>query len=63
LALLEIGVQNGGSHHIWSQLFSKSTHIIGCYINPACSQLKYDSSNINVIIGDLKQPSTLSTNA
>ncbi|KPY85512.1 class I SAM-dependent methyltransferase [Pseudomonas syringae pv. tagetis] len=61
LALLEIGVQNGGSLDIWSQFFSKATHIIGCDINPACSQLKYVSSNINVIIGDINQPSTLSS--
>jgi hypothetical protein len=61
LALLEIGVQNGGSLDIWSRYFPKATHIIGCDINPACSQLEYASGNINIIIGDINQPNTLSS--
>lgn len=59
--LLEIGVQNGGSLEIWSQYFQYANHIIGCDINPSCSQLDYVSKNVNIVIGDINQPETLST--
>lgn len=53
LNLLEIGVQNGGSLAIWGQYFHFAEHIVGCDINQACDQLKYDDNRINVVVGDV----------
>lgn len=50
--LLEIGVQNGGSLEIWSQYFTNARKFIGCDIDPACAQLRYDDPRIAVVIGD-----------
>ncbi|OBS41345.1 class I SAM-dependent methyltransferase [Pseudomonas syringae] len=53
VSLLEIGIQNGGSLEIWSKLFPYSKIIVGCDINPDCAQLKYDSENIKLLIGNI----------
>lgn len=50
--LLEIGIQNGGSLEIWSRYFGGATAIIGCDINPACAQLRYDDTRVHVFVGD-----------
>ncbi|HLE57931.1 MAG TPA: class I SAM-dependent methyltransferase, partial [Rhodothermia bacterium] len=52
VALLEIGVQNGGSLEIWSAFFPSATHLVGCDINPDCAQLVFDDPRIAVVIGD-----------
>ncbi|MGC8979624.1 glycosyltransferase family 2 protein [Caldisericum sp.] len=52
IALLEIGVQNGGSLEIWSKYFHKDSILIGIDIEEKCRYLKYNNSNIKVIIGD-----------
>ncbi|RYX89516.1 MAG: class I SAM-dependent methyltransferase [Comamonadaceae bacterium] len=52
IRLLEIGIQNGGSLEIWSKYFSKAKNIVGCDINPNCTQLTYSGSNIKVVVGD-----------
>ncbi|GKQ46652.1 class I SAM-dependent methyltransferase [Pseudomonas syringae pv. actinidifoliorum] len=54
IRLLEIGVQNGGSLEIWNQFFTEAKIIVGCDINPACAQLKYNSEKVHVVIGDVK---------
>ncbi|RMS23795.1 class I SAM-dependent methyltransferase [Pseudomonas syringae] len=54
--LLEIGIQNGGSLELWGELFSNASLIVGCDINPACAQINYESENINIVIGDVKDP-------
>lgn len=56
ISLLEIGIQNGGSLEIWSQYFSNAKHLIGCDINPDCSNLLYDDTRISVIVGDANAP-------
>ncbi|MBS0344776.1 MAG: class I SAM-dependent methyltransferase, partial [Proteobacteria bacterium] len=50
--LLEIGIQNGGSLEIWAKYFSNATAIVGCDINPACSQLRYTDERIHVVVDD-----------
>ncbi|WP_346796469.1 hypothetical protein R5M92_13420 [Halomonas sp. Bachu 37] len=57
--LLEIGVQNGGSLEIWAKYFTQAQQIVGCDINPACAQLSYTNSKINVVVGDVNQDDTL----
>jgi hypothetical protein len=52
ISLLEVGIQNGGSLEIWAQYFPQAKKIIGCDINPACSQLTYSEENIQVVVGD-----------
>ena len=52
ISILEIGVQNGGSLEIWADYFKFADHIIGCDINPACLDLKFQSPRIQLIIGD-----------
>jgi len=56
--LLEIGVQNGGSLEVWRKYFSNAEKIIGCDINPACANLKYDDPEIVVVIGDANTDET-----
>lgn len=50
--LLEIGIQNGGSLEIWGQYFASATHLVGCDIDPACSQLVYDDPRVSVVVAD-----------
>ena len=52
IALLEIGVQNGGSLEVWSEFFPAATRLIGCDINPLCAQLVFDDQRIAVVVGD-----------
>jgi hypothetical protein len=53
VALLEIGVQNGGSLETWAAYFGKGRLFLGCDIDPKCSLLKYDDPRINVLIGNI----------
>jgi|GEM_PF-665891 len=56
--LLEIGIQNGGSLEVWSDYFSRASHLIGCDINPDCARLRYDDPRISVIVGDANTETT-----
>lgn len=56
--LLEIGVQNGGSLEVWSQYFPSASRLIGCDIEPACAQLRYDDPRIAIVVGDAVADST-----
>jgi cephalosporin hydroxylase len=58
-AVLEIGVQNGGSLEIWAQYFANATTVVGCDINPKCAQLSYENPAIEVVVGDATQLETL----
>ena len=49
--LVEVGVQKGGSLEMWGNYFP-TTKITGIDIDRECSNLRYDNSNISVIIGD-----------
>jgi hypothetical protein len=52
LCLLEIGIQNGGSLEIWGRYFEAAAALVGCDINVACEQLRYDDPRIHVVVGD-----------
>ncbi|WP_217636338.1 class I SAM-dependent methyltransferase [Variovorax sp. OV700] len=52
LRLLEIGIQNGGSLEIWSRYFESAAVLVGCDINVACTQLRYDDPRVHVVVGD-----------
>jgi hypothetical protein len=58
VALLEIGVQNGGSLEVWSNHFPNATHLVGCDIDPLCAQLRYDDQRVSVVVGDSNLPAT-----
>jgi hypothetical protein len=59
LSLLEIGIQNGGSLETWKTFFSEAKVFIGCDIDERCSNLQYDDSRVNVVVGDANQPNTI----
>jgi len=50
-ALLEIGIQNGGSLETYSEYFSNPEIIVGCDIDPKCRLLRYRPGT-QVVIGD-----------
>lgn len=52
VALLEIGIQNGGSMEIWGKYFGKATSLTGCDINEKCRALTFEDPRIAVIVGD-----------
>jgi len=52
IALLEIGVENGGSLEIWDKYFFRATAIVGCDIDAACQILRFSSANIHIVTGD-----------
>jgi hypothetical protein len=52
IALLEIGVENGGSLEIWDRYFPGASAIIGCDIDPACEMLRFKSDTIHIVTGD-----------
>lgn len=56
--ILEIGIQNGGSLELWSKFFPKAEVIVGCDINPLCSELTYEDPRVKVIVGDANEKST-----
>jgi len=58
LALLEIGVQNGGSLEVWSRYFPRATHLVGCDIDPLCGKLSFSDPRIGVVVGDAGRSET-----
>jgi hypothetical protein len=54
ITFLEIGVQNGGSAHMWRQYFGPSARIIGVDIDPECKALEKDG--FEIWIGDQADP-------
>jgi len=55
VALLEIGVQNGGSLETWAQYFAAGDAFIGCDIDPKCGELRYDDARVHIVVGDANQ--------
>jgi len=54
VALLEVGIQNGGSLEIWATYFQNARVIIGIDIDPKCALLRFEDARISTIIGDAK---------
>lgn len=50
IRLLEIGIQNGGSLELWNSYFPHAELIVGCDINPLCSNLEFTANHIKVIV-------------
>ena len=59
ISLLEIGVQDGGSLEVWAKYFPRAKLILGCDINKRCGDLKFKDSRIKIVIGDIKENSTV----
>ena len=59
LSILEIGVQNGGSLEVYNEYFKNVKSVVGCDISPKCGDLKFDSKNIEVVVGDIKSDDVL----
>jgi polyhydroxyalkanoate synthesis regulator phasin len=58
LRLLEIGVQNGGSLQIWSELLPAGSEVVGIDVDPACAKLRFPE-HVTVLIGDGADPGFL----
>ena len=56
ISLFEIGIQNGGSLEVWSKYFPRAKVFVGCDIDKKCSNLVYQDSRINLVIGDANKP-------
>lgn len=52
IALLEIGVQNGGSLEAFAQYFPVAEALLGCDVDARCAALRFSDSRISVVIGD-----------
>lgn len=55
IALLEVGVQNGGSLEVWAKYFQAASKIIGCDIDSKCGQLRFEDPRVSIVIGDIKR--------
>jgi 23S rRNA U2552 (ribose-2'-O)-methylase RlmE/FtsJ len=58
-AILEIGVQNGGSLEILAKLFKNAELILGIDIDPKCGELLFDDPRIKAIVGDATAQETV----
>jgi cephalosporin hydroxylase len=58
-AILEVGVQNGGSLEIWSSVFPEAKHIIGIDIDSQCASLQFSSPAIKVLVTDSSNEESL----
>lgn len=57
VTMLEIGIQNGGSAHMWKNYLGADAHIIGIDIDPNCKTL--EDEGFDVFIGDQSDPRLL----
>ena len=55
IKFLEIGIMNGGSLEIFSKYFLNAELILGCDIDLKCKDLKFDKSNIKVVVGNVNE--------
>jgi hypothetical protein len=58
VSVLEIDIQNGGSLEVWADYFANATIIVGCDIDPKCSNLVYESPKVRIVIGDVNNQAT-----
>jgi hypothetical protein len=52
VALLEIGVQNGGSLEVWSRYLPEARLLVGCDVDPACGRLTFDDPRLSIVVDD-----------
>ena len=48
--VLEIGVDEGGSLHMWHEYFGAGTRVVGIDVNPACK--KFEDEATTILLGD-----------
>lgn len=58
IALLEIGIQNGGSLDTYCEYFKNCKILVGCDINVNCSKLNYEDNRVKVVVGDANSDAT-----
>jgi len=58
VALLEVGVQNGGSLEIWAAYLPRARILVGCDVDPACGRLTFDDPRISVLVADASDVAT-----
>ena len=54
ITFVEIGVQNGGSLHMWRQFFGPHARIIGIDLNPDATSLREDG--FEIFVGSQSNP-------
>lgn len=52
ITFVEIGVLDGGSLEMWSKYLGPQARIVGIDVNPSCKHIKFEQTNIDVLIGD-----------
>lgn len=57
--LLNIGIQNCGDLEIYTKYFKNGKVFVGCDINEACSNAKFDDERVNIVIGDANEKETI----
>lgn len=58
--VLSIGIQNCGDLEIYTKYFRRGKVFVGCDINEACSNAKFDDKRVNIVIGDVNEKETTS---
>lgn len=58
IALLEVGVQNGGSLEVWASFFPHAIALVGCDIDARVSSLQFSDHRIRTVIGDAAHKNT-----
>jgi hypothetical protein len=58
VALLEIGVQNGGSLELWCRYFPHGRVFVGCDIEESCGLLRFDDDRVRVVVGNANSEQT-----
>jgi hypothetical protein len=58
VAILEIGVQNGGFTEALARFFTNAEVIVGCDIDARCGEIKFDDPRIQICVGDASAETT-----
>jgi hypothetical protein len=58
VSILEVGVQNGGSLEVRAEYFANASIVVGCDIDPKCSNLVYESPKVRIVTGDVNNQTT-----
>lgn len=61
LRMLEIGVQFGGSIGMWAEYFGDQATLVGVDISPAVAQFDRMLPNVNIRVGDQRDPAFLTS--
>ena len=58
-ALVEVGVQNGGSLELWARYFPTAEALVGCDIDPRCGELTFADPRIAIVVGNVNTRAAL----